>query len=148
MKAFLISSIFITFALLASCDRNDIIDGLLSGTDSTSYNFYITKIADHPSVGSPLDSLSEDQYVIDTTHNYYDVRLPLQKDTAFVKHDSLICVKTFENADIRKYNIVNAFAGGRFWVWLKTVPLQAELTIYGSGVPIIKSERGILLPAR
>jgi hypothetical protein len=148
MKTFLISSIFITFTLLAGCDRKDIIDGLLSGTDSTSYYFYVTKIADHPSVGSPLDSLREDQYIIDSTHSYYDVRFSLQKDTAFVKHDSLICVKVFESADMRKYNIVNAFAGGRFWVWLRAVPLQAELTIYGSGVPIIKSERGILLPSR
>jgi hypothetical protein len=37
------------------------------------------------------------------------------------------------------------FAGGRFVVWSTKQGLQAELTIYGSGVPIISSERGALL---
>jgi len=37
------------------------------------------------------------------------------------------------------------FAGGRFIVWPGSAGLQAELTIYGSGRPIIKSERGNLV---
>ena len=36
------------------------------------------------------------------------------------------------------------FAGGRFVVWSSNRGLQAELTIYGSGRPIVKSERGAL----
>jgi len=36
------------------------------------------------------------------------------------------------------------FAGGRFLVWSGERTLQAELTIYGSGVPIVSSERGSL----
>jgi hypothetical protein len=38
-----------------------------------------------------------------------------------------------------------AFAGGRFEVW-DTGGLQAELTIYGSGVPVVSSARGALRP--
>ncbi|MBN1655655.1 MAG: BPTI/Kunitz domain-containing protein [Deltaproteobacteria bacterium] len=38
------------------------------------------------------------------------------------------------------------FAGGRFVVWSEESGLQAELTIYGSGLPIISSERGTLTP--
>jgi hypothetical protein len=38
------------------------------------------------------------------------------------------------------------FAGGRFIVWVDTPVLQAELTIYGSGLPIVMSERGRLVP--
>jgi hypothetical protein len=38
------------------------------------------------------------------------------------------------------------FAGGRFVVWSGVSGLQAELTIYGSGLPIISSERGVLNP--
>ena len=34
------------------------------------------------------------------------------------------------------------FAGGRFVVWPGKNGLQGELTIYGSGVPLISSERG------
>jgi len=36
------------------------------------------------------------------------------------------------------------FAGGRFVVWSSDRGLEAELTIYGSGRPIVKSERGAL----
>jgi len=39
----------------------------------------------------------------------------------------------------------DTFAGGRFVVWAADVGLQAELTIYGSGVPIVSSERGPLV---
>jgi DNA-binding beta-propeller fold protein YncE len=38
------------------------------------------------------------------------------------------------------------FAGGRLVVWTAGDGLQAELTIYGSGVPIVQSERGALTP--
>ena len=38
------------------------------------------------------------------------------------------------------------FAGGRFVVWPAEDGLQGELTFYGSGVPIVKSERGVLVP--
>jgi hypothetical protein len=40
------------------------------------------------------------------------------------------------------------FAGGRFVVWMVSSGLQAELTLYGSGVPIVKSERGALVQVR
>jgi hypothetical protein len=36
------------------------------------------------------------------------------------------------------------FAGGRFVVWSSNQGLQGELTIYGSGLPIVRSERGTL----
>jgi hypothetical protein len=39
------------------------------------------------------------------------------------------------------------FAGGRFVVWKAEGGLEAELTIYGSGVPIVSSERGHIVDA-
>ncbi|NJL28936.1 MAG: hypothetical protein HC897_14125 [Thermoanaerobaculia bacterium] len=36
------------------------------------------------------------------------------------------------------------FAGGRFVVWGGPAGLEAELTVFGSGVPILSSERGTL----
>jgi hypothetical protein len=38
------------------------------------------------------------------------------------------------------------WAGGRFVIWSGDRSLQAEMTIYGSGVPIVTSERGRLVP--
>ena len=39
------------------------------------------------------------------------------------------------------------FAGGRFVVWETEEGLEAELTIYGSGRPIVQSERGRIVDA-
>jgi hypothetical protein len=39
----------------------------------------------------------------------------------------------------------NLFAGGRFVVWSSDGGFEAEYTVYGSGVPIISSERGPLV---
>jgi len=39
-------------------------------------------------------------------------------------------------------------AGGRFVVWRSTDGLQGELTFYGSGRPIVKSERGSMVLLR
>jgi len=36
-------------------------------------------------------------------------------------------------------------AGGRFIVWMNNDNLKVEFTIYGSGLPILKSERGHLV---
>ena len=47
------------------------------------------------------------------------------------------------------YQLVEGtFAGGRIVVWQASNGLQAELTIYGSGVPIVRSERGALRKAK
>ena len=35
-------------------------------------------------------------------------------------------------------------AGGRFIIWMDDKDFEAELTVYGSGIPIIRSERGKL----
>ena len=40
------------------------------------------------------------------------------------------------------------FAGGRFVVWQGEKSLEAELTIFGSGRPIVESRRGDLVPAQ
>jgi hypothetical protein len=53
-------------------------------------------------------------------------------------------LETEENK-ILEYSIVEEyFAGGRFIVWIEDGDFYAELTEYGSGVPIIASEKGSL----
>jgi hypothetical protein len=42
----------------------------------------------------------------------------------------------------------DAPAGGRLVVWLRAGGLQGELTYYGSGRPIVKSERGSMVLIR
>jgi len=50
-------------------------------------------------------------------------------------------------AGLRHDLTVGTVAGGRFRVWVGETGLQAERTLYGSGVPILLSERGPLRPA-
>ena len=45
------------------------------------------------------------------------------------------------------YDLTDAFAGGRFIVWQIATGLQGGLTLYGSGRPILFSERGALIKA-
>jgi hypothetical protein len=41
---------------------------------------------------------------------------------------------------------LKAFAGGTFTVWAAGTQLNADVTIFGSGVPVVSSNRGVLLP--
>ena len=60
---------------------------------------------------------------------------PLEGERAYATADQLV----FDLSE-------GTFAGGRFVVWPAEDGLQGELTFYGSGVPIVKSERGVLVP--
>ena len=52
-------------------------------------------------------------------------------------------------ADRIEYDLLEGtFAGGRFVIWEVGGSLQAELLIFGSGVPIVSGDRGSLCPVR
>ena len=58
-------------------------------------------------------------------------------------------VRSSSDGDSVLYELYSGtFAGGRFVVWAVDGSLQAELTIYGSGLPIVQSERGGLSLSR
>jgi hypothetical protein len=100
-------------------------------------------VAKDPHVLYPHDSIPDNSYKHPDTLTSYTVRFSSAKDSVFV--GAWIGVKTSTSAGIIRYNIINMMAGGYFALWYNTVPCQAELTMYGSGVPIIFSERGPLI---
>jgi hypothetical protein len=61
----------------------------------------------------------------------------------------LVAQRTGGDAGQVVYELVEGtFAGGRLLVWSRQDgSLEAELTIYGSGLPILSSGRGRLRPA-
>ncbi len=61
--------------------------------------------------------------------------------------DDFIVEGTRTAASERTVYSLDAFAGGRFVVWQTLEGLQGELTIYGSGLPILFSERGRMIKA-
>lgn len=111
----------------------------------TAYVFNVEKVANHPPVGFPRDTIPDTCYKLADTIKSYKVRFSFLRDSAFIYDGTytLPCTKSSMSADKIQYD----WGGGRFEVWYTTVPYQAEFTRYGSGVPIIISERGPLIPS-
>ena len=71
----------------------------------------------------------------------------------FIKGDSLIGIIEIDSIigiidtvieNRREYSLEDLPAGGRFIIWENMIPQRAEYTVYGSGLPIVWSERGTL----
>lgn len=94
-------------------------------------------------VGAPMDQLSESDFAPVVAGATY--RLAVSQGAARIAVVEPRMVGQLEQATAERLTYAlsgGTFAGGRIVVWREPRGLQAELTIYGSGVPIVKSERG------
>lgn len=107
----------------------------------TDHNYILTttQIAKHPTVVFPRDVVPDSLYKIADTIVSYRIKFSETFDSVFI--DSLT-IGTKDKVDSEK--IYFSLGLGRFVIWKYNSILFAELTQYGFGVPIIKSERGIL----
>jgi hypothetical protein len=100
-------------------------------------------------VGVPTDPLSEADFApVDGGARH---RLVVSEDAARIEVVESQMVAQLEQATAERliYGLVDgAFAGGRIMVWREPRGIQAELTIYGSGVPVVRSERGSVRTVR
>jgi hypothetical protein len=104
-------------------------------------------------VGVPTDPLSEADFApVDGGARH---RLVVSEDAARIEivdprtQSQMVAQLEQANAERLIYGLVDgAFAGGRIVVWREASGVQAELTIYGSGVPVVRSERGSVRTAR
>jgi hypothetical protein len=98
------------------------------------------------SVGSPESELAESDY-----HSVSDAAAHDLLVSNFLREVSigtapwLGAIAKGTRGTLRYELTTGAFAGGRFVVWSNARGLEAELTLYGSGVPIASSERGRLV---
>jgi hypothetical protein len=119
-----------------------------NGFSSLNGNRYILKIdrvSNAPNVQFPADSLRESNYVAISEDIQYDVTFSADGKTVTIEPGSLSGEKIKAGEESAQYNIVKGlFAGGRFLIWKNNKDFEAEYTIYGSGIPIIRSERGKL----
>ncbi len=100
------------------------------------------------SVSLPSDPLDEAEYEPVAGNVTYPVLVSGGWKQASVGAPQMIGQTAAGQPDRLWYDLsTGTFAGGRFVVWAAASTLQAELTIYGSGVPIVSSVRGTLLPA-
>jgi hypothetical protein len=95
----------------------------------------------------PSDPLEEADYRPVTDGSTYPVTVTDAVAIVSVGAPPMSGARDMGRDDRYYYDLTEgAFAGGRFVVWVSDGGLQAELTIYGSGVPIVRSERGSLEP--
>ena len=93
----------------------------------------------------PTQALTEQDYEPAAKPLTHDVVVSMQTqhvaiDAAALQGDQTVGASNQQTFDLT----TGTFAGGRFVVWHSAGGLSAELTIYGSGRPIAKSERGTL----
>ena len=92
------------------------------------------------------DDIQESHYTKDTQGTTYNIAFSADGDTVRIQNGSntIESVGRIDNGKMRTYGL-KTFAGGRLVVWPTNTNYEAELTIFGSGFPIIHSERGTLI---
>ena len=142
----------IAFPVVFGCS----VDGAdLSQLNGNSYTLKVDRIANNPDVQFPSETLQENEYEQTDQGNRYHVSFSESAETVTVAGaptagETVVMTGNIEidAEDFRRYGIEEGlFAGGRFVVWIADDHFEAELTVYGSGVPIVSSERGRLVAA-
>ena len=107
----------------------------------------VNRIVNHPDVQFPYEELEEIDYQNTSEGRQYEVSFSENIETITILPDSISGTLEKDENELKQYVLVKGlFAGGRFIIWITNNKFEAEFTIYGSGVPIIQSERGCLEP--
>jgi hypothetical protein len=142
--------ICLSLMILTCCGDNDLVDQdniELSSLYGNSFVLEVNRISEMPDVQFPFDDLQESDYEEVNEGVEYDVIFSEDGQTVAIEPDSINGQKTNNSAESVYYELgEGTVAGGRLIVWINNNQFEAELTVYGSGVPIIKSERGYLYP--
>ena len=127
----------------------------ISSLDGNAFLMVVNRDADHPEVQFPDEELDENDYEVSQDNVIYLVSFSKEGNKINIEPGGISGRMVQDGDEEIEYLLDQGlFAGGRFIVWIHNwtthIPtlnniLEAELTFYGSGVPIIKSERGYLL---
>ncbi len=137
------------FLLLTGCNGNvsDDKNGAdFSLLDENDFAYNINRISEIPDVQYPSDDLQESDYKYISNGTQYSVSFSADGEIVSIEPGSILGHKIAVDDKSKVYELdEGTFSGGQFVVWTNDEGFEAELTIYGSGVPIIKSERGKLV---
>jgi hypothetical protein len=140
IAGFFILTIILPVLFNCSAENSDDKFSVLGGNDLI---FEVNRISQHPNVQFPSDQLNENDYLKTDDGPEYEISFSENMQTVSFMNDSISGTIMEDTEEYQKYDLNNGlFAGGRFVVWITEDQFEAELTIYGSGVPIIRSERG------
>ena len=138
--------------LLVGCDNansDDHVVAEFSLLDGNDYVLDVDRIVETPGIQLLTDDLQENDYQATNEGAQYHVTLSEDGQMVTIEPGSIRGQRINDGDESRLYELTEGlFAGGRFVVWVQNDGFQAELTIYGSGIPIVKSERGNLRPGQ
>ncbi len=136
-----------TFSTLFS-GISDHFASLLNPLCGNELTLEVDRISEHPDVQVPFDRLDETGYAAVENATAYQVSFSEDMRTVCIMPDSVSGILVENTEDYMAYDLNSGlFAGGRFLLWINDGRFEGEYTIYGSGVPIISSERGTLVPS-
>ena len=147
-KTFFSVIILSFWVLLVSCSKKEKVLPLdFSALNGNNFVLKTDRISLSPSVQFPHDSLAESNYTHTNEGPFFDITFPGNGQTITINPGPVNGDKIRETNGSRYYDITGGLSGGgRFIIWIENNNFHAEYTIYGSGVPIIKSHRGKLEP--
>jgi hypothetical protein len=109
------------------------------------YILKIDKISNHPKVQFPRDPLQNSDYTPTTQEIQYNIAFSENGEKITIEPGPVRGIKINNGEDSIHYKLNEGlFAGGRLSIWSNNNDFEVEYTVYGSGVPIIKSERGTI----
>jgi hypothetical protein len=108
----------------------------------------IDRVANGPDVQFPGDSLQESEFTATAENIQYEVTFSDDGRIITLESETIVPVsgeRVYDGETSKRYTLDEGlFAGGRFIIWISNGHFEAEYTVYGSGVPIVRSERGKL----
>ena len=141
---------FITLLLLIGCsssnsDNQDVAD--FSSLNGNQFVMEVDRVLGAADVDFPSDALEENDYETIDDGADYTVTFSENGHTVSIEPGNMQGQKTEDDGESTTYELdAGTFAGGRFVIQDDNGSFDAELTLYGSGVPIVQSERGYLVP--
>lgn len=143
----LITPIFLCFGLLFSMCENQNDNAFdISKIKGNDYVFRIDRVLNKTDIQYPSEELEESDYKATIEEKKYAVTFSTDGEGVVIEPGSIKgALRGYDTSSEKIYYDLEegVFAGGRFVVWDNN-SFQAELTIYGSGVAVINSERGVL----
>lgn len=140
---------FLSIAVLLIGCSDESSDPLFQDIKGSQVAFEVNRVANHPNVTTPNQLLKESDFTKMADGLSYSITFneDSQALTLELAPDSLVygSLQDMNNETLNYTLDQGLFAGGRITIWKAGESLEAEYTVYGSGVPIIKSERGILV---
>ncbi|MDJ0755128.1 MAG: hypothetical protein QNJ45_16520 [Ardenticatenaceae bacterium] len=164
MKYYIITCLLFSFCLI-SCgggsetNETDTIDGTddsetqssvdFSHLNSNKFILVVDQIAESPNIDvqGPGEPVPESEYVESIAGTEYEIEFSEDRNRVVIGSEPIIGDLETEEDNLIRYQLsTGLFAGGRFLVRIENDQFEAELTEYGSGLPIVRSEKGILEP--